>query len=63
MFPLLVFLVAAFLLLAYEFYAVLTHRLTISEQVWNAYRAYPPIGFLFGLGAGLLLSHFFWGCV
>ena len=60
MFPLVVFLAAVLLLLGYEFYALRTNRLTISEYVWAAFRAWPFLGVLTGLVVGSLLTHFFW---
>lgn len=32
---------------------------TISSTIAGWYHRYPPLGFLVGLGAGLLLAHFF----
>lgn len=50
---------AAFLLI-YEFWALLTGRKLITAHVREVYQAYPPFGFLIGLGTGLLFGHFFW---
>jgi hypothetical protein len=56
--PLLV--IAAFAAFAcYEVWQAVHHAPTISEQVWRFSKAWPPIGFLVGLGAGLLLGHLF----
>lgn len=43
-----------------EFWRVLRGDKSISEQVWDLYRIWPPLGMLSGLGVGLLLAHFFW---
>lgn len=52
--------VSAVVLLGYEWWDVATHHPTITDEVRGAYRYYPPLGFLVGLGTGLLLAHFFW---
>lgn len=43
----------------YEVRQAVKHEPTISEQVWRFSKAWPPVGFLVGLGAGLLLGHLF----
>jgi len=51
---------AAAILLGYEAFALLTGRKLVTMIVRDAFWAYPPIGFLAGLGSGLLLAHLFW---
>lgn len=51
---------AAAVLLVYEGFALLTGRKTVSEIVWAANKAYPPLGFLVGLPLGVILGHLFW---
>ena len=51
---------AALILLGYEFFALLTGRTLVTMLIRNAFWAYPPLGFLAGLGIGLLGAHFFW---
>lgn len=51
---------AAFFYLGYELFALATGRTVITTRVRAAFREYPPLGFLVGLGAGLLGAHFFW---
>ena len=46
---------------ALEFWRVLRGDISISQQVWNLYKAWPPLGMLSGLVTGILLSHFFFG--
>ncbi len=53
-------LLAAGFLLTYEWWAMFTGRPLVTVIVRRAFEAYPPLGFLVGLGAGLLLSHLFW---
>ena len=60
MFAGIVFVLAGLLLLAYEFYTILTGKPTISQSVWALYKRWPFIGVLAGLVAGSLLTHFFW---
>lgn len=48
-----------------EAFALYTNRPTLSRTVWNVNKAWPPLGWLVGLIAGFLASHFFWpgqGC-
>jgi hypothetical protein len=53
-------LVGAFVLLAiYEVWQAQHGRPTISEQVWAFSKRWPPIGFLVGIGLGILLGHLF----
>jgi hypothetical protein len=49
-----------FFYLGYEFFALATGRKLITTFVREAFRAYPPMGFLVGLALGLLSGHFFW---
>lgn len=44
----------------FEIFLILTDRPTISTMVRNAYKNYPPLGFLVALVVGLILGHFFW---
>ena len=53
-------LLAAAFWLVYEFWALFTGHTLITTTVRRAFASYPPLGFLVGLGAGLLLAHFFW---
>ncbi len=48
-----------------EIIAVLKGRPTLSQTVWDANKAFPLIGPIFGLIVGGLAVHFFWigqGC-
>ena len=50
---------------ALETMAVVTGRQTLSQTVWEANKAFPLLGPIFGLVAGGLAVHFFWiaqGC-
>jgi len=49
-------LVLLALVVAYDLFAVLTHRDTLSEGIWKASRRWPVIPFFFGVLAG----HLFW---
>jgi len=44
----------------FEIFLIMTNRPTISTMIRNAYKNYPPLGFLTALIVGLLLGHFFW---
>lgn len=60
MIVLLTVLIAAAVLLFYEFFALLTGRKLVTPIVREAAVRYQPLGFLVGLLSGLLLAHFFW---
>lgn len=44
---------------ALEFWRVLHHEASISQQVQGLFRVWPTVGMLFGLIGGLLLGHWF----
>ena len=44
---------------AYEVAAVFTAWPTISQYIWAGLAEFPQLGFLAGLGIGLLLGHLF----
>ncbi len=54
-----VLLVAFVVLAGYEVFQAAHHKPTISEQVWAFQKAWPPLGFLVGIGLGILLGHLF----
>jgi uncharacterized membrane protein YciS (DUF1049 family) len=44
-----------------EIYAIRTHRMTLSQFVWNLSKKFLPIIFIAGFLVGFLVSHFWWG--
>ena len=59
MIPLVTFLVAAVILLAYEWYSLATHRVpTITALVRGVFRAYPWIAGSTTIGLAVLWLHF-----
>jgi hypothetical protein len=58
-------IIAAALLLAYEFYAIARGKKTLSRMMWEANADWPFLSTLIGMVIGGLLVHFFWlpaGC-
>lgn len=53
-------LVAIGVLVAYEWYALRTHHMTLSRAVWTLVERWPMTSALVGFGLGVLFSHFFW---
>lgn len=53
-------LFAAAFLLAYETYALITERRTLSRMVVDATRAWGVLPFVAGIVVGMLASHFWW---
>jgi threonine/homoserine/homoserine lactone efflux protein len=56
----LAWILAAMLLLAYEFFALATGRKTLSRQMWEWSQAWPLLPWLVGVVMGGLAVHFFW---
>lgn len=59
----LIFFAASFA--GFEAYALKYDKPTLSRTVWNASKAWPPLGVVFGIFMGGLAVHFFWpgqGC-
>ncbi len=52
------FLIASFA--AFESYALVHDKTTLSRFTWNASQAWPPLPFVAGLIAGGLAVHFWW---
>ena len=48
------------ILLAYEWYALKTKRMTLSRAVWTVTAKWPFFSVLVAFVAGVLASHFFW---
>lgn len=46
---------------AFETYALMTGRMTLSRMVWTVTKAFPLLPFIAGLVAGVLAAHFWWG--
>ena len=46
---------------ALEFWRVLRGQQSISGQVWQLHKDWPPLGWLAGLLVGTLGAHFFFG--
>jgi hypothetical protein len=46
---------------AFEGYALLTNKTTLSRYVWNLSKAWPPFPWLVGVLVGFLACHFWWG--
>jgi hypothetical protein len=53
-------LIAIVFLLAYEWWALSTHRETLSRMVWNGQQVFPLLEALMAFVVGGLLVHFFW---
>jgi len=53
-------IVAALFWGALEVFLIATNRETISGRIRRYVKEYPPLGFLIGLGLGLMCGHFFW---
>ena len=53
-------LVAIGILLVYEWYALRTHRMTLSRAVWTLVERWPMFSAIVGFVAGVLFAHFFW---
>ena len=50
---------------AFEAWAIVTNRWTLSRFTWEITKSWPPFGWLCGLIVGFLAAHFFWpaqGC-
>lgn len=56
----LAWLVAVVILLAYEWFAIATGRMTLSRWMRNTQAKWPFFGPLVGFLVGVLLAHFFW---
>lgn len=54
-------LVAIVYLVAYELFAVATHRTTLSELVWRGTRDWSPLPYVVLVFVGVLFSHFWLG--
>jgi hypothetical protein len=48
---------------AFEGYALLTNKTTLSRYIWNLSKAFPPFSLFVGVAIGWLSCHFFWTCM
>ena len=48
------------ILLGYEWYAIKTHKMTLSRAVWTLVAKWPMFSAVVGFVAGVLFAHFFW---
>jgi hypothetical protein len=48
---------------AFEGYALLYNKTTLSRYIWNLNKAFPPFGWIAGLVTGFLACHFWWTCM
>lgn len=55
------FIITVLAWFALEFWRVLRGDQSISQQIWDLYKKWPPLGMLSGLVVGLLMGHFFFG--
>jgi hypothetical protein len=53
-------LIAIVFLLAYEWWALSSHRETLSRMMWQAQLGFPMLEGIVGIVVGGLLVHFFW---
>ena len=46
---------------AFEAFAIITGRMTLSRWTWTVSKYFPPFPFIAGLLVGFLAAHFWWG--